>query len=482
MTPSNHLVRQHNPTRAVVALLMLFALLGSLLDPSSRAAEAASDTPLDLAAMALTPSDLESDGLDGYEIRAGGPSGSDADLSFQVGNWGDDSSGVTYVSDHLADAGYQRSYHFGLSLPDPADPRFATRAVAASINEFEDADGATESFEILDEMSADSPVVEQIELDAGIGEETIMVQQPEANKLVIAFRADRLVAYLSIYDYSDTPVDMAAEPVVSDILSLAERLLERINAGLDGDAPGLGNHALRLGNPEYDVPYEIGVDQYIRLDGEDLPFGWESPDESARRSEASGDAIDAYESTQRIEGADAVDPDLPYQLFWQTDIYRFEDDDAASEWLQDRSQRIEDVLPLDDGAEVRDVELIDDAAALGDESFAVAYVEDRPDDCGCTNQILRVHARVGAYVVDMSLGTQAESGVSFELFEAIAAAQVDCLTADSCLDHVVLSDFLASNNQKITSPKLTLRAADNSRATDRIGDLTRFGQALPRWR
>lgn len=482
MTPTNPLVRQHSPTRVVVALVMLFALLGSLLGPPSGPAQAASDAPLDLAAMALTPSDLEDGGLKGYKIRAGGPRGSDADLPFQVGNWRDGWGGVTSVSDYLADAGYQLSYYFGLSLPDPADPLFATRAVAASINQFEDADGAAEGFEVFDEMSAGSPVVEQIELDAKIGEETIVVVKPGSNQLVVAFRADRLIAFLQVQDYSDDPVDMTEDQMTADISFLAMRLSQRIDAGLDGDGPGLGRHALRLGNPEYDIPYDVGVDQYFRLDDEDLPFGWESPDESARRFEDAGNAIDAYAFTQRIEGADAVDPNLPFVLSWSTDIYRFVDDTAASEWLQDRSRRIEDVLPLNVGDQVRDIDLIEDIPGLDNESFAVAYVEEELGDCGCSFQVFRVHARVGADVVDLYLSTRAEGGVPVDLFAAIAAAQVDCLAADSCLDHVLLSDLLASSGQKNGKPISTSISMDAPRTTARISDLPRSGRAFPRWK
>ena len=75
---SNPTLRCRWLSRTFGALFVLVALAGTALDAVPAAARETDETPLDLAAMALTPDDLSSAGLDGYGVGDGGTLAPDA--------------------------------------------------------------------------------------------------------------------------------------------------------------------------------------------------------------------------------------------------------------------------------------------------------------------------------------------------------------------------------------------------------------------
>ncbi len=437
MKLSRQIGRSLGRFRSMSALLVLFVVLNSVLWSTPIATEAAGAAPPDLAAMALTPADLSDAGLDDYTLLNSGAARSDGDLAFQVGNWMDETGYVDLVAEQLEMAELQRTYPFALVLRDPNDSRFSLRGVYASLNEFDDDDGAASTLDLFVEISAESTLVERIDTDDEIGDEMLLVRDVETHELVLTVRVDRILAFVKLRDYDEDNL-----PAVDDLLAVADQLLERIEDGLDGDAPGLANHTLRLADDEYHQLYEIRFDQYARLADEDFRYFSDSDDEFSARVEATGNAVDVYQFSQFMQGVDSVDSALPYQMAWSSNLYLFADEDAAAAWFQDRSERLDTVLPRNEDIDVVDIKVIEDAPDIGDESFTVVYTEDDGSGCGCTSQVVRVHARLGPVVADMYLSTMAEE-IPIDAIVHLAALQVDCLAGSDCLEPILLSDALA---------------------------------------
>lgn len=441
--------RPRGRTWALGAVLVALSLLNSVLPQSPSVAQAAVDAPLDLAAMAPTALDLEADGFVDYTFWPAGSASSEGDIPYQVGSWTDECCFGDTVREGLDEAGLQQSYTFALTNKDPDDPRFAARGVYGSLNEFANADGAADAVAVIDEMSqVDTVTVERIDDSPQIGDATILVSETEYPQLTMVFQVDRLLVFLRIRDYKDAP------PTVDEIETVAERWDERIETWLDADAPNLGSHALLLADDEYESPYSVGNDQYLRLAGEDRIFLAESEDQYTDRVEQTGDAIDVYAVGQYIQGADNAHPELPSDMFWASTIYRFADDEAASGWLEDQSEDLESSLLIDYDTEVQDIEFVDDAPVIGDESVALRYNEVEFSDCGCAIQIVRIRSRLGSVVTDVYLGTRTDQGIPVESVAALASFQVDCLASTACLEPVVLSDALAGSELVGSSSKI----------------------------
>ena len=221
--------RNLRPTaRAVVVLLVLSTML---VPATPKPALAAQDTEnqqlLDLPGMALTPSDLAGAGQDGYLVLSAQTVGGEQ-LAATIGEWTDQMLDDDILAT-LEEAGLGWGYQFGLRLrQDPDDPLSdLARDLNGSLFEFSDEDGAAEGFDLLDELSAEYEGVERVEGDEEIGDAAALIRPvPEADsetqRLVIAFRAGRLIAVLGIMDY------LGGEPDTSEAEELGGLLLERI--------------------------------------------------------------------------------------------------------------------------------------------------------------------------------------------------------------------------------------------------------------
>jgi hypothetical protein len=432
--------RWGGPPRMLVTLMVMLALVASVLGPTAGAVRAANDElPLDLPAMALTPSDLEAEGFAGFGRLSG---------ESHVGPWllGGLIGNLTYemsddeVRQTVRDAGLLRGYEFSLRQQGSHDDQVSdpVRDVFGTVYEFADDDGAADAFAFMADLAEVSETVQHVEGDAAIGDGTVLFretrdQSDPLRMLILAFRTDRLIAVVQLWDYA------GEEPAVAEVERLGARLLERIEDGVAGEAPGLGSRVLRLQNTEFDVLYEVRSDHYLRLDGEELPLDYEDAETVAARSEAAGDAIDVYGFNQFVQEVDAVDPSLPYQMGWSGTLYRFADDEAAADWLAGGLELIERETY---GGEVtvQDLEELPDAPAFGDESVTVSYLAEYRD--GYVAQAYRVQARFGAVVVDAMLAASAGVDLPFAAFEALAAYQAACDTADGCPAAILLSDAL----------------------------------------
>jgi hypothetical protein len=427
---------------ALGILLVLCALVGPALQLDAAAAQKASvaasgpdvvtRSPLDLAAMALTPTDLAAAGFEGYRVLAGQAVGSYG-LTAVIGGWTDQLTNDD-VQQRLEEAGLLRGHEFGLRLrqaPDDAQSQLL-RDVYASVHEFADGDGATEAFAFLGDLSAGSSTVQRVEGGDRIGDGAVLVRSgfevggQQTQELAIAFRADRIIALIRIWDYTNQ------EPVIADGEAMAGRLLKRIEAGLGGKVPGLGVRVLRLAGGQ------IGLDDYLRRDGVDFPFDLEPADELAHRVEIAGDASDMYAFVERLE---SDDPALPAAMGWGSRLYWFSDAAAATAWLDAQRAR-PDASPNVRGVEVRALTVMEGVPTFGDESFAVSYTMVFSD--GFTSPVLQIRLPVGAVAADVSITAD---DPPLAVVEALAAGQVTCLGADGCPDPVPVADALGTSTE-----------------------------------
>lgn len=428
--------------------LVLIGLFGHTWKPASAAASAGQNPPVDLAAMVLTPADLSEAGFDGYTLL--GSESSDDDLAFQVSFWVERTDAFTEITDILESAGLKQTYSFDLGLPlqDSDDSRSLSRVVSGSITEFEDADGPAAALDVVVEMLDESTMVKPVVSNQRLGDGSLLVRDTESQDLEFVFSTDRFLVFIRITDYQDQAPDL------DDVQAIGEKQLERVEDGFEGDAPGLSNHVLRLADPEYLQPYEIRADQYFRLDGEDFLRFWDSDSEPFKRAALAGDAVDAYEFAQFFQGVEVDGSDIPFQGGWQSVIYRFASEQDAADWLVARSEHLDASLAYSDAVEVKDVELIEDAPVVGDESFTISYLEDDGSGCGCGDENVRVIARVGAIGLDMSIGTAEGNVLPLDAIASLAALQVDCISGADCLEPVVVTDALAGQAQPADTDKL----------------------------
>jgi hypothetical protein len=430
--------------RSAVRVLAVLLVLATPLSPAMRtpgvtAQDAGAAEALDLPAMALTPMDLADAGQDGYAHILGRSVDHEGggSLAYRIGRWTDQVTDDD-IRTSLEEAGLGRGYQFGLRLPqDPDDPESdLARDLYGWLHEFADENGAADAFALLDDLSAESELVERVEGEEEVGDATALVRvapgdDSEPRQLVIAFQAGPVITVLQILD------SQGEEPAVAEAEALGALQLERIEAGFEGDWPGLGNRVPRLTSDEYHSLYEVRRDQYLRLAGEDLPLSFEEPDAFAARVESAGDATDVYALNQFVQNAE-TDPPVPDQFNWGSRLYRFVDDEAATDWLAEQPERLENASG---GVRISELEPLEDAPTFGDESAAFTYIEDSGD--GYPSRVVRVQARVGATVADVRLTSSPEEEPPIAAFEALAADQLVCLTGDGCPNPVTISDALA---------------------------------------
>jgi hypothetical protein len=233
--------------------------------------------------------------------------------------------------------------------------------------------------------------------------------------LQIVFQADRLVVHVWLFNHQDPEmVPEDAYPVDADtLLELGTIAEEKAYAALDAE-PGdaLEPIALRLGDGE--TIYASAFDDFGRIDGETLPIDGESDESREMRIASYGDAADVYQIAQPFENQDGE------QVVYTNTIYRFEDEDTASDWMS----AAEDRLPENDRYE--NVEELDLDDSYGDESIGFTLT-----DVQLETELARVYARFGSIVVVLSAGT-ADADLP-EAAESLMTAQVECIENGYCV-------------------------------------------------
>ena len=430
----------HRLSIIVSVLVLLLTLLPTAVATAQEASPSASpvaDQPLDLAAMALVPADVDIPGLGRW---FGASFTLDQDVAEQAQFGGKDPEAVREA---LVAAGWQRHYVSRLDAPveyGAEEPVWAL-AVRSYVREFVDADGAAAAFTFMeDESGAPSPssgatpVAGGVSLSEDIPGTRVIGDESEITRhqgivsstglpydaLDLTFRVGNLVAGVQVSDYT------GGEPEVSDVEALAQTYLERIEQVRAEGGPGLSTRILRL-----DAPDIVQIrDDYSRLGGVHFPEYNESAENFAARSARADASTDHYTVFHRLPaGSEVTGDDVTYG----SNIYRFADEAAATDWLNRGEERLAQI------AAFVTVEAVPDAETVGDESqtFVIDRVSGELEARGYL-----IYARVGSEVIDMRLFAQPEAPL--EVVEELAQTQAACLESEEICERIPVPAELAA--------------------------------------
>ena len=427
---------RHRWVLAIVAgLLLLGGIVGVVPGTTAQDDEAATeDHPLlDLAALTLQPADT---GVPGYRLGDSYTDGLDAWASFANEYREGDADGEDEWRERLEDAGFRRSYTNRLGLISDEDPDVYRSEILSYVLEYATADGASDGFTLLEdetgiERTGDVPG------RGSYGEEWELTRIADEfddgtpyYALDLTFRSDRLVAGVTVVDYAGD------RPDVATIEALATTLEYRVDTALSSfpaPTPGLGNRIARYSGDAV----ATFSDRYEDLNGVAIP----------RSGETEADALDRQTYDADI-GADAVyylyqsitlDPDdeNAYAGYAQT-LYRFTGRRAALVWAKDAA-----AFFVDNPGVYLDVELVEDAAEVGDGSATLAYGYERIDGTRVDGYFVYLYA--GKEVAALQL--DAPGGVPLEVIEDHAAAQAACLADGACPDPLPAPDLPAPETE-----------------------------------
>jgi arylsulfatase A-like enzyme len=423
-------MRKHPHVHArwsVTAVLVLLVLslapglapgLQSLIVPL--ASPVSSAPPLDLAAMALTPLDLDDIGLTGF----GQQSSAFLDLEEQAEQYalaGAAMPGLASDTDEvraaLSAAGFQRRYQRQLgrpSRPGAAPSRLRT-FVAPYVIEYASGEGAGAGFTLLE---TEVPAAEMKDVPGtriiGDRSEITRFRRSTADgepyrALDLTFQVDNLVAGVTIGEFGDR------EPDLATIEALGELLLAKVRRGQAGGGPGLSNLILRLVGPDI----ETRSDEYGRLDGQTVPNYGETPEELADRAGRYGGALVVYGVGQSIaRGSPARTDDTRFGVL----LYQFANERDAAGWLESGVERAEQSPNVIEAIPVAG------AATIGDASGTLAIATER-GGAGTARGYL-IEAQVGVWTAQVQMVGIPD--VPLATVEALARAQVTCLDTGSC--------------------------------------------------
>jgi hypothetical protein len=291
--------RAHWLLRTAGTLLVLAAFAGpALRSVPAAAARAMDDPPLDLAALVLTPLDLEAEGLDGYGLRDGdarSPEQVAAGYAFLRGLPEDEAQEL------FADAGLRQAYE--LRLEQPTEPDGSAyyafvRSATSTIYEFADEEGATAGLEILTDWDGVDTATE-VEGGETIGDGSVLTRHEGTTTdaylaLDLAFQVDNLTVVVRIADFT------GEEPALADAERIAERQLERIQAGIDDRESLAATQTIRLAGAGVDPIWEL----YTLYDGEYRPSARPGTEDAEATAERLADLgiTTTFEVSQRIGG------------------------------------------------------------------------------------------------------------------------------------------------------------------------------------
>ncbi len=390
--------------------LLAFAVFApaALAQPATPdATPASTSAPLDLAAMALTPADLEALGFDGYLVA----DGRTQTLEDRAAEQADDEDSQAEVSTFLSGIGWVRGYRARLARPITDGEEDFDGLVSTSVTQFADTSGANTGFDLTSDRDVRegnaTPVAEAETVGdrsevVQIGDVTLDDGNPHQGLRVI-FQHEEFIGDIVAVSPPDQPFE------TDDIQALATRLLERIEAVLADGGPDLSVKVLRwqgtgLADPD--------LDNYLMLDDETYEALGDSAEERA------DDAVDYEDATDRY----AYEAALSDRLFQSTTIVRFSAEDAAGAWVQGSFDRASD----DQDAETV-LEEVTDAPSFGDESVALRYTTPSGDE---EVTVYAVIVRVG----DVAIGIGVASLDELDAADvwAMAEAQLACYEAGDC--------------------------------------------------
>jgi hypothetical protein len=332
------------------------------------------------------------------------------------------------VGDAFAEAGVEQTFTMYLDrLADPDDPQ-SDIAVTVVSEAFvgDDEAGARALFAVVADGTAATaalPVAAETVGDASsltFHEGVEPLTRTAAAWLELRILAGTDVLSVAIVDYAE------ATPDPDDAVALGERLVERVAAVRDGDAPGLWPLTLQLvaedgiGNPGPFYLQLDGATQPVNEASTSVPTWLEKAMDVGARADfyEAVDAVDVLFQQQRLRGGRASGD----VYFYEAELMRFADEDAAAAYVADLPDRFDGFA---DG--VYDIERLDEAPAAGDE--AVAFVVSYEGENDEPYFIHTTHVRVGDVVARVDvMGPELLDDAATE----VAEAQAECLADGGC--------------------------------------------------
>jgi outer membrane protein assembly factor BamB len=397
---------------------------GDVENGSDSTAASSGEFPPDLAAMALSPWDLADAGLDNYGHGFSEMVFLEAFAAQFAGNRDLDED---EVADLLSDAGFVRAYY--AYFYSPAGDGGSSQVVTSYVFEFEDEDGAAAAWDFLEDESDrdDAEDLDGFDDVADASEATLVTGEDETTgdeyaQIDATLRLGNLHAGVAVIDWTGEEPD---EDLMADLLGYA---LDRVEDGLDADQPAVSNQALRLTGGTVEPFYDF----YELRDGEVAWQYGESPD-------IADDKLDLADEAQQTELYSVWQSlgtwgDTPEDGAWYfLSFRRFEDDDAAADWVALQEENILANERLED-AEVEDADIGDGgiiySALLASDGVTLYH--------GATFQS-------GAFGITIELSAPRVS--SPDALEALVDEQLACLEAEVCIEPVeipgAVEDFVA---------------------------------------
>lgn len=375
--------------------------------------------PIDLAAAALDPDDLDAAGLSGFGQQTSVFFTRWSELSQSEANLGPNASALQSV---MAFSGFVRGYERELGLPSRQGvPSSRQRSfVSALLMEFANPETAATAYLSLTQGNDESS--QPAAGAPAIGDDSHFVRYQSVSRdgepyqaIGVTFRSAATVAIVTSADFN------LLKPAADNTEPLGRSQLAKLQPDVREDDPNLGDLVLRLDGP--------GVvtrsDEYGRLDGVTFPNYSESADDLERRNGRYGAALDVYGVGQAIAAGSAATTD---DVRYSTLLYRFADDDAAKAWLQDGVARVAG------SPNIVAATAVNGAATLGETSLTIAIATAR-GGAGTAHGYV-IDTQVGAQVAQLQL--IGIPGVPPAVVEDLARMQAACLLAGACLERAAV--------------------------------------------
>jgi hypothetical protein len=409
--------------RFVVLLLVLIALApaaGAATQDASPVASPVVTAPLiDLAAMTLTTDDLAERGFADFVIADGRTQSLEDRVAFQAAGGDDPDS----VRTGLTTIGWTRAYRNRLAHPAAPGGDAFDALIVSGVTQYAGDDGAATGWGLVSTLDFVAGEATPVARPRTIGDQSQLVELAEGTfddgsthpGLRLIFRHGALVGDVIVF--GATGETLAA----GDIEALGERLIERMDRVLGGDAPDLSYKTLRwqgLGVSDPDL------DNYLKLDGQMYLGLGDTEEDASTAAETYKDATDYY----RYEAA------LTETLFQFTSIAAFPTGDLAAAWVQEAHARTEQNLPT--GATL---ETVADVPSYGDASLVLKVTT--PVEGGAATGVA-VFVQFGDQTMSLALISLGDLDVANVV--PMAAAQVACFEAGDCAESVPLPAWIAA--------------------------------------
>jgi hypothetical protein len=432
MPPRSFAMTARSLHRLVIAVMAGLIALAQPGWAHAQATPVAALNDVDLAAIVLTPADLEEIGLAGFERKANGVLRRFDDYVVSRARFLN--MEPAELGQLLTEAGWQAGYATNLGLPsEPGNPESQELAIAfTAVHAYADADGARMALA----GNYDYSGVTTASVDRGVGPadtvgdasfmtRTLGTPEPEmgpSDEIALTMRVDRLIASVGLIRYGLTEADLASPVPVDDaaigqVQTLATLVEARMGEALSQETPRLFNRLVRFGD---DAPIAFETEGYRLIRGTIPPYYGGFEDDFPPLAETAGLEA-AYELNQAL--AAAGDPFLLIRLF------EFGAPQAATDFLA-----AQQAAPFNGGEPVEGVlDEITPANALGAYAFEI--------EPGVTVEGYAAWVAVDATVALVLI--EGQTRPADVVITELVAAQVDCLERAEPCSSVVPPEGLA---------------------------------------